>query len=92
MKVRKLLVLFLAIGLMIANCLPLAVYAEDGTGIWVTDFIDSVTGGYGAYAEARASCSQYPSSQYNYRSSGCIYNSHLAISGVAETWGPKSFG
>ena len=65
---------------------------QDGTGIWVNDYIDSATGGYGTNAEARASCSQYPSSQYNYRSSGCIYNSHLAISGVAETWGPKSFG
>ena len=37
MKIRKLLVLFLAIGLMFANCFPLAVYAEETTTVTTSD-------------------------------------------------------
>ena len=63
---------------------------RDGTGAYVTSTSATNTGGYGTSAYASFNYSTYPSSQYNFKFRGEIYNSTPYESGIAESWGPKS--
>ena len=62
---------------------------RDGTGAYVTSTSATKTGGYGTSACASLDYSTYPSSQYNFKLSGEIYNSTPYESGIVESWGPK---
>lgn len=74
-----------------ANCSS-SVYGYSGTttGAYVTSTSATNTGGYGTSAYASFNYSTYPSSQYNFKFRGEIYNSTPYESGIAEPWGPKS--
>ena len=58
---------------------------SNSTGAYITTAVDSKTCGYGTTATVTVS-SAYPSSLYNFRFYGAIYNSTVDASGVAESW------
>lgn len=59
---------------------------KDGTGTYVIAKTANNTGGNSAYCSTSVSSSTYPSSAYNYRLYGSIYNSNNYNSGVAESF------
>lgn len=65
--------------------LSVTVY-RDSDDSYVTMISDSIIGRNGTIATVSVSSATYPSSSYNFRFYGAIYNSTVDASGVAESW------